>query len=526
MVAVVGGFLLTTSCTTEKIVFRDRDPFNPPPDASSGFLGYFTVATQQTTCGNCHVEKQTAWASTKHSEAWEDLQASGHAAASCNGCHTVSERGNSIGKAAGYNVVADSAYHDVQCENCHGPGQTHVTNPNTSNRPLASIAADTGQLAGCGGCHSGTHEPFVEQWKASGHGSGPGFNSAAANASCAPCHEGKAAMEQKFGVANNYVEKGSTTPTRIVCVTCHDPHGSDNPAQLRRSISIPTTDNLCISCHSRKATPPWSQASGATGTARGGHGAQGLLVLGENVGWIPPGFVYDTSLIVSSHGSAANPRLCATCHVVRTTITDKATGAFQFQSVGHLFNATPCLDGQGIPTAETNCALAQKDFSACAASGCHASQQSARTAYNAFQARLDNLLTQLWDDKDGDKVIDPSPTDGGLLAQMVARNSAADIAALDFSSATTTVAKGALFNAALAANDDHLEFLSGKAYGRTFSTHPASGNGVHNPFLLEALLTASISAVRAEYGFPAPPNLDLKVQATMPPGVKFRTGTK
>ena len=32
-----------------------------------------------------------------------------------------------------------------------------------------------------------------------------------------------------------------------------------------------------------------------TATARGPHGAKGLLVLGENVGWIPPDFAYDTS---------------------------------------------------------------------------------------------------------------------------------------------------------------------------------------------------------------------------------------
>ena len=29
--------LLLDGCTTEKLVFRD--PFNPPPDAASGFLG-------------------------------------------------------------------------------------------------------------------------------------------------------------------------------------------------------------------------------------------------------------------------------------------------------------------------------------------------------------------------------------------------------------------------------------------------------------------------------------------------------
>ncbi|HET7250266.1 MAG TPA: hypothetical protein VFI79_10500, partial [Gemmatimonadales bacterium] len=87
------GVLALGACTNEKIVFKTREPFNPPPDSVNGFLGYFTVNTKQTTCGNCHVGVQTNWAQTKHSQAWVDLQASGHASGSCNACHSVSERG-------------------------------------------------------------------------------------------------------------------------------------------------------------------------------------------------------------------------------------------------------------------------------------------------------------------------------------------------------------------------------------------------------------------------------------------------
>jgi predicted CXXCH cytochrome family protein len=513
------GALILASCTTEKIVFKDRDPFNPPPDAANGFLGYYTVATKQTTCGNCHSEKQGNWSRTKHANAWADLQASGHAAASCNPCHTVSELGNSVGKPAGYSVVADSAYHDVQCENCHGAGLTHVENPTRANQPLASIAADTGIANSCGGCHTGVHNPFVDQWKQSAHGSGPGFDRAATNESCAPCHEGKGALKAKFGVVTNFVEASSTTPQRIVCAVCHNPHGSPNSAQLRASISAPTTDNLCVTCHSRSGTPPWSTAAAAGGTSRGAHGAQGLLVLGRNVGWIPPGFEYDTTLIVSSHGTLANPRLCATCHVSRSTVTDKATGAFVFQSVGHTFTATPCLDAEGLPTSTTNCALTQRDFGACAAIGCHPSG-NARGLYITIEGRLENLLDQLWLDRNANGVIDA--TDGGLLAQMVARNSPADRAALDFSSNVTTAAKGALWNAALAAPDTRPQFLGGTVYNWTFSTHPASGGGVHNPFLLEALLTSSIAAVRDAYALAPPANLDLTIHATPPKGLKLR----
>jgi predicted CXXCH cytochrome family protein len=388
-----------------------------------------------------------------------------------------------------------------------------------ANQPLPSIHVDTGLVNGCGGCHTGEHAPFVNQWVQSAHGSGPGFATAAANASCAPCHEGKTAMAVKFGETDNYVEKSSTTPERIVCVVCHNPHGSPYQHQLRASISEPSIDNLCVKCHSRSGTPPWSTAT-ATSAARGAHGAQGLLVIGQNVGWIPPNFTYDTNQIVSSHGTAANPRLCATCHVVRTTITDKATGAFKFQSVGHMFEAIPCTDANGIPVPGP-CALAQRDFSACATSSCHIGGPAvARSAYQAVQARFDNLLDQIWTDKNANGVIDATPTDAGILPQMVARGTPADSAALNFGSTTTTVAKGTLWNAALAATIDRQQFLNGKVYGKSFATHMASGNGVHNPFLLEALLTSSIAALHTTYGLAPPVNLDLRVRATPPPGLK------
>ena len=527
---LVSVAFLLGACTNEKITYVTRPPFNPPPDAASGFLGYFTASDKQTTCGNCHVGHQASWKGTHHARAWADLQASRQAAASCNGCHSVSQYGNFTGTTAGYLQVPDTAYHDVQCENCHGPGFDHVQNPDVvANQPLASIHVDfdtvtgTALVSSCSGCHTGVHSPFVEQWKQSAHGSGPGYAVAAANASCAPCHEGRTAMAVKFGELDNYREKTSTQTERIVCTVCHNPHGSPYEHQLRAPLSEPTTDQLCVKCHSRTGTPPWSVATG-TGTARGAHGAQGLLVIGQNVGWIPPTFTYDTNQIVSSHGTAANPRLCATCHVVRTTITDKETGAFQFQSVGHLFEAIPCTDSLGIPV-RGDCALAQRDFSGCATSGCHGSAQTARSAFQAISARFDNLLDQIWADANANAVIDS--TDGGLLPKLVARAlrpgaTAADTAAIDFGSTTTTVAKGTLWNAALAATDERKYFLSGRLLGKGFATHKASGNGVHNPFLLEALLTSSITALQQTYGLSAPPDVDLRVQAIPPPGLRTR----
>jgi len=519
--------LFIASCTNEEIVYRDREPFNPPPDAQSGFLGYYTVSSKQTTCGNCHVGHQRDWRQTAHAGAWASLVASGAQQASCNECHSVTDVGNATPGPAGYSRVADSAYHDVQCESCHGPGFEHVQDPDVeANHPLASIHVDVGMVSSCSGCHTGIHTPFVEQWKLSAHGSGEGFEDAT-SASCLPCHEGRAAIATKFGSTANYIEKGGTTPQRIGCAVCHNPHGSPYEHQLRAPLSEPTVDQLCVKCHSRKGTPPWGTAT-ATSPGRGAHGAQGLLVIGQNIGWIPPGFTYDTNQIVSSHGTQANPGLCATCHVVRTTVTDQATGDFVFQSVGHTFEAIPCSDAAGIPIP---CSIAVppdtvRDFRACSNGACHIGGPSvARNAYLSERGTLNNLLDQIWLDSDGNAVIDS--TDGGMVPQLVARAlrpgaTAADTAEINFGSTTTTVAKGTLFNASLAATDTRPHFLGGTVLGRSFSAHKASGNGVHNPFLLEALLTSSIDAMRTTYGLSLRPDVDLRIRATPPPGLRMR----
>jgi hypothetical protein len=145
------------------------------------------------------------------------------------------------------------------------------------------------------------------------------------------------------------------------------------------------------------------------------------------------------------------------------------------------------------------------------------------SSYNANLAVIDNLLDQIWVDSNGNGIVDPSPTDGGLLAQMVARSSHTDSVDLNFGSTVTSVAKGAIFNAALAATDDRPYFLAGKVYGKSWAAHASSGNGVHNPFLLQALLTASIAAMHTTYSLTAPPGTDLRVRATPPPGLRVST---
>jgi predicted CXXCH cytochrome family protein len=461
-----------------------------PPELDAQFLGYSDPTTKQTTCGNCHVEKQNAWETTRHASAWNDLQASGHAAGYCQPCHTVSGYGNAQPDDAGFPAVDTAAqkfYYDVQCESCHGAGAPHVAGPE-SVQPISTINADTGTTTGCAVCHNGSHHPFVEEWRLSRHGiSDPHMNT---NASCVGCHEGRGAIA-RFDPDAIYLEKTAGPPQAIVCATCHDPHGSDNPADLRRAVDDKDpANNICMSCHLYRTAP-------TTGSSRSNqpHGPQGGVLIGT-AGWLPPGFTYDTSLIETSHGSTGNPGLCAGCHVSAYAVTDAASGAFLMNATGHRFLAIPCLDANGAPDSTQACGhdaagLSQRRFAGCAVSGCHSTEAAARGAFLAGKTSTDNYIRTLWIDVDGDMVIDAFPADSGLLPK-VKELFPTGPTAINPSDATISVGDGAEFNTRMFG-------------GHALHGHPDGSYGAHNPFYYEALLIATINAVRSSYGLPAPP---------------------
>ena len=472
-----------SGCTDEEIVYVERPPFNEPADPASGFLGYYTSSTRQTTCGNCHADFQGGWAETGHANAYATL-VEADADEFCYGCHTVNERGNETTGEVGHDAVQDSTYYDVQCESCHGPGLEHVEGVNQGQliRPLASIAVEIDGDNGCGSCHNGTHHPFVEEWSLSGHAvTFPADE--AGNPNCAPCHESRGALKA-WGVTSNYAEKdGAEFLPVATCATCHNPHGSPNSANLRWSINDPEpSQNLCMKCHLRRVEP-------TPGSSRGNspHAPQGAVLLGEGA-YRPIGFTYDTSQVFTSHASDRNPRLCAGCHVNGYTVTDPATGNFVFEVHGHTFLPIPCVDAQGIPTGETDCAYTTtaRQFSSCAVAGCHASGSAALTAFLNSRDRIEQLAASIWVDGDGDQTIDVPPTDQGYLPTIKATIPGE----LNPSDQRVSPADGAEFNTKLCAE----RYSNGD-----------KSKGAHNPFFCEALLRANIDELRAAYGLPSPP---------------------
>lgn len=451
-----------SACTDEKIVYRDRQLFEDPPAGAADFLGYSNVETGLTTCGNCHVEKQADWEGTAHADAWAGLQSSGGAQESCEGCHTVGQLGNAATTMAGYEATRDPRYEDVQCESCHGPGLTHASNPTDANVPLAQIQVGTSLTSGCGECHSDTHQPFVEEWEQSRHGEGANRPQYRTREGCSQCHGGKGALEA-WGVNTNYLElNDASAEIGITCAVCHDPHSGQNEHQLRFPINSREIEtNLCMKCHQRRAIP--DEAS-----AHGPHSPQGPLLLGQlgTVGWIPPNFEYNVGTIAGTHGSEANQELCATCHLNSYSITDPATGGHVFTATGHLFDPIPCVDAQGIPQGDDSCALTveARSFDSCTNVGCHGSENAALSAMVIAQGRIANLVHEL------EELLDQVPdtefnTEDGVY----------------------TVAEGALFNAELG---------------------DISSSAIHNPFLTEALLTASIAIVKSQYGVAAQTGVD------------------
>lgn len=470
------------SCVDEEIVFRDRVLFEDPATAAMGMLGYTDRAAKLTVCGNCHVGQQNQWEESAHADAWAGLQDSGHAQAFCEGCHTVNELGNELDEPAGHLAIAEERYYDVQCESCHGPGLAHVTNPDADSKPMASLSAGADLTTGCGECHSGAHHPFVDEWEMSRHAQTTGF--AAARDGCSSCHEGKNAL-LAMGVNAEYVEAGSSEIMPITCAVCHDPHDATYTAQLRFPVETPNVrQHLCAQCHDRSTEPNPASSHGLHP-----HAPETALLEGD-VGWFPPGLEINRGRIIGTHGTEANPGLCATCHVSSFEVTDD-DGVFIQTATGHVFNAIPCLDEDGTPTAgDCDLTLEERTFEGCTGGACHGTEQAAFSALTSAATRLEFLAEELFGLL---LVVDPNGEEPG--------------GEIDATDGIFTVAEGAFFNYALA------------EFGGTDRPSPLlafTGASAHNPFLTEQLLIASIRAVENEYDVQASAGLVRTPQLTRP----------
>ena len=162
----------------------------------------------------------------------------------CDGCHSVS-----------YDIhTRQVAEWNVGCERCHGPGSEHVAHPSRGNILNPSEMDDVANNDTCIACHS-QGRPLTPQiegkvydwpvgyraglrladyWKLEDHTLGQTTFTHFADGTA---HKNR--MQGNDFVQSVMYRKG------VTCASCHDVHGTDNYAQLRKP-----ADKICLDCHS------------------------------------------------------------------------------------------------------------------------------------------------------------------------------------------------------------------------------------------------------------------------------------
>ncbi len=336
------------------------------------------------TCATCHAGKASEWDMTGHAVAWASLMTSDHAGPSCFPCHSVQtlpELGATpIAGNSGFDDVPTAMFENVQCENCHGPGSTHITGPAT-NQEILSFNADI-----CGSCHEGAHHPYLDEWQNSLHGQALSNAHAATNGSCQGCHEGVASAMRLatsdvafyggggtvrdtlnyHGINGNLTASIEAPFAPISCQVCHNPHSAENVGQLRTvkpvtliSDSVVTgagAGQLCLQCHHSRHSAAEQVAAGDAHF--GPHpSTQGDLVFGQNG---DEDVNTDPSFVWQSTGHHSIPDVCAACHVYMTS-ADPITGE---TSTGHTFEPNPsaCQQCHGTQVTAFTDIMARKDY--------------------------------------------------------------------------------------------------------------------------------------------------------------------
>lgn len=240
--------------------------------------------------------------------------------ATCDGCHSVA-----------FDVVTKKpAEWNVGCERCHGPGSEHAAHPTKTNILNPSKMDAVAENDTCIACHSqGRPRGGLIQGKAYDWPVGyePGKRLAdywtledttLGQTDFLHFADGTAHKNRMQG--NDFVQS-EMYKHNLTCSTCHDAHGTDNPAQLRQP-----AQELCLSCHApggrigpraatveahthHKADSPGSQCVACHMPKIEGEGVPGAFVHAHTFRFITPA---DTARY-----KIPNP--CTGCHTAKST---------------------------------------------------------------------------------------------------------------------------------------------------------------------------------------------------------------
>jgi len=269
---------------------------------------------------------------------------------SCLACHTLGFNTNAaaanggfddIATALSYNLaqipalIADAVANDVdhwtdlpgglqghasvQCESCHGSGTQHPVYLAAGDKGIDGVNLDTKQCAQCHDSLRPSEQGFY-QWSQSTHPITADLSEGHVvdNASCVKCHTGE-------GFIDVFVNKNTARirpdNSSVTCSTCHDPHFSENPHQLRiagdhkldsghQSFGA-GTGGLCFRCHNSRMSNAENTALTST---RGSHyGPQADMLMGAN------GVSFSLAFSPNSAHTSVVPDSCVTCHMADPT---------------------------------------------------------------------------------------------------------------------------------------------------------------------------------------------------------------
>jgi predicted CXXCH cytochrome family protein len=238
----------------------------------------------------------------------------------CDGCHSVN-----------YDIhTKQVAEWNVGCERCHGPGSEHVSHPTRDNILNPAQMDDVASNDTCIQCHS-QGRPLTEQiegraydwpvgyhvglhladyWKLEDHTLG--------QTTFTHFADGTAHKNRMQG--NDFVQS-VMYKHGVTCASCHDVHGTENYAQLRKPV-----DKLCLDCHG-PASPNGPHTATLEGHTHHKDGSSGSQCVACHMPRIETEGVPDS--FVSSHTFSfvtpamtdkyKIPNACTSCHKDKST---------------------------------------------------------------------------------------------------------------------------------------------------------------------------------------------------------------
>jgi DmsE family decaheme c-type cytochrome len=198
-------------------------------------------------CAACHQDVVDGFARSDHGRIFAFDEK--HQGATCESCHGAGDAHVESGEAT--DILNPSRLEGAEaeraCASCHGNQRSHASWRQSEHRRAGVTCAD---------CHA-VHQPAPDRQArllspAPAAAGEPSLDERAllTTETCLSCHADVRSKMQR--TSHHPVREG-----QLSCASCHDPHGSTGPSQLRGD----TVNDTCLSCHQEKRGPfVWEHA--------------------------------------------------------------------------------------------------------------------------------------------------------------------------------------------------------------------------------------------------------------------------